>query len=343
MPNKYNRVLNVWCWPLLKLLQLLERALGWKHKIDNNGTFKTITLSNTFREQIFVIHVEKSVPDEDLQLNKSFRRTRLDCRVEVTAEHQALHDETMDQIQKIIEDIPEPKPHISGISMNGEKKVFEFTIGVNENEGNNHRLMIDRAVQEQYALTIYQFFRVILGVWECPNIPSIISFAKWNKRGDRKRKVPESERGEGGAAVDTESDDLVGGTESDEEREEQADHVGREFDRVIPALEEEEEQSNHVDRELDRVIPALAGHVNQRAAPVVEAGGDITVLDVDDEIAEEQRPVRKLPLRAPVKKEEESVDLTAEDDPVVKKEEVSVDLTAEDDPVAKKEDAVDLT
>jgi hypothetical protein len=322
MPNRYNRVLNVWCWPLLKLLQLLESALGWKHKIDNNGTFKLITLSNTFREQIFVIHVEKSVPDEDLQLNPSFRRTRLDCRVEVTAEHQVLHEDTMKKINEILDNMPEPKPFLRGIIIDGERKTFEFTIGVTENEGNNHRLMIDRPVQEQYALTIYQFFRVILGVWECPKIPSIISFAKWNKRADRKRKVPESERGEGGAAVDTESDDLVGGTESDEE--------------------EEEEQSNHVDRELDRVIPALAGHVNQRAAPVVEAGGVSVVPAVDGKIVKEEEPGVKLPLRAPVKKEEQSVDLTAEDDPVVKKEEVSVDLTAEDDPVAKT-DVVDLT
>ena len=324
MPNKCNRVLNLWCWPLLRLFEFLQNELQWKTDIKNNGEYKFINLSTPESGQVFAIQVEKSVPDEDLHLNKSFRRTRLNYRVEVTVDSQALHDETMDQIQKIIEDIPEPKPHISGIFMDAEKKVFEFTIGVNENEGCKHRLMIDRPVQEQYALTIYQFFRVILGVWECPKIPSTISFDQWNKRkgpavdGENagqvagKRKVPESERGMGGAAVDTESE------------------------------EEEEEQSNHVDRELDRVIPALAGHVNQRAAPVVEAGGVSVVPAVDGKIVKEEEPEVKLPLRAPVKKEEQSVDLTAEDDPVVKKEEVSVDLTAEDEPVAKT-DVVDLT
>jgi hypothetical protein len=136
----------------------------------------------------------------------------------------------------------------------------------------------------------------------------------------------------GGAAIDT---------ESEEEEEEQSDHVDhRELERSEE--EKEEEQSNHVDRELDRVIPALAGHVNQRAAPVVEAGGVSVVPAVDGKIVKEEDPEVKLPLRAPVKKEEVSVDLTADDDPVVKKEEVSVDLTAEDDPVAKT-DVVDLT
>ncbi len=341
MPNKCNRVLNLWCWPLLRLFEFLQTELQWKTDIKNNGEYKFITLSTRESGQVFAIQVEKSVPDEDLHLNKSFRRTRLNYRVEVTVDSQALHDETMDQIQKIIEDIPDHnKPHLSGIFMDAEKKVFEFTIGVNENEGCKHRLMIDRPVQEQYALTIYQFFRVILGVWECPKIPSTISFDQWNKRkgpavdgenagqvagedagqvaGENagqvagKRKVPESERGMGGAAIDTESE------------------------------EEEEEQSNHVDRELDRVIPALATHVNQRAAPVVEAGGVSVVPAVDGKIVKKEDPEVKLPLRAPVKKEEQSVDLTAEDDPVVKKEEVSVDLTAEDDPVAKT-DVVDLT
>jgi hypothetical protein len=334
MPNKCNRVLNLWCWPLLRLFEFLQTELQWKTDIKNNGEYKFITLSTPASGQVFAIQVEKSVPDEDLHLNKSFRRTRLNYRVEVTVDSQALHDETMDQIQKIIEAIPEPKPHLSGIFMDAEKKVFEFTIGVNENEGCKHRLMIDRPVQEQYALTIYQFFRVILAVWMHPTIPSTISFDEWNKpkrkgpavdgenagqvAGENagqvagKRKVPESERGMGGAAVDTESD------------------------------EEEEEQSNHVDRELDRVIPALAGHVNQRATPVVEAGEVSVAPAVDGKIVKKEDPEVKLPLRAPVKKEEASVDLTAEDDPVVKKEEVSVDLTAEDDAVAKT-DVVDLT
>ena len=327
MPNKCNRVLNLWCWPLLRLFEFLQTELKWKTDIKNNGEYKFITLSTPESGQVFAIQVEKSVPDDDLYLNKSHRRTRLNYRVEVTVDSQALHDETMDQIQKIIEDIPDHnKPHLSGIFMDAEKKVFEFTIGVNENEGCNHRLMIDRPVQEQYALTIYQFFRVILAVWECPKIPSTISFDEWNKPKRKgpavdgenagqvagKRKVPESERGMGGAAIDTESE------------------------------EEEEEQSNHVDRELDRVIPALAGHVNQRAAPVVEAGEVSVVPAVDGKIVKEEEPEVKLPLRAPVKKEEVSVDLTADDDPVVKKEEVSVDLTAEDDPVAKKH-VVDLT
>ena len=127
------------------------------------------------------------------------------------------------------------------------------------------------------------------------------------------------------------------------------------------------------------MIPALAANGNQPAAPVVEAGKvmdvlnadqdvkpplpaplphvDMIILDADDEIARGVRPGRKLPLRAP---EEEAmvlafVDLTLDDEiargvrpgrklPLRAPAEEAmvlafVDLTFDDDP--KKEDFVD--
>lgn len=307
MPNKYNRVLNVWCWPLLKLLQLLqESVLKWKHTITNNDNDKTFVVSNPNGEKIIHITAKKTVPDQDANLGPAHRRTRLTFKVKSIPEYLGLPITTMEEIEELIDAMPDPKPYFGTIRMSEDHRECEFTIGVTENEGLHGRLMIDRPVQKQYALTIYQFFRVIMGVCNCKEIPSTISFDEWNKAAGRKRKVPESERGMGGAAVDTESDGLAEmATESDEEKE----------------------QPNGAGRELDRVISALLAHVNQ-PAPAVEPN-DVIVLDADDEIAKKVDPDVKIPPKK-VEKKEESVDLTTEEDPAPA-------------PVAKKEEIVDLT
>lgn len=299
-------MVTTWCAPLFRLLALIKPLLGWKHNITNNGRNKTIAVFNAANEQIYDIEVKKTRIDEDQGQRKW--RTRMTFRVVSIHPAHKLPYATTEMLEDIVDRMATPRLYIGDLEMDHDFEGLNFTIGTQERAGGDGREELSRDEQEKLALSVYNFFRVILGFFGNNDIPLVIPFNDWNKP-NRKRSASAMERGMGGAALDTESDNedhVSYSTEEDGEEQHDAVQNDMQIASLIPgqdmALVNDAIQALRDNIQSVQVVVAPVEVKEDVVAPV-EVREDVVDLTLDDPAPAVVQP------SAPVVKSE-FVDLT---------------------------------
>lgn len=278
--------MQIWCWPVLQLLQMIKPVLKWKVEIMNDGNTKRIFVSDRLYNQIYHMDVERTVLPRDEECKGRYPRSRLTFRIGTSVEGQKLPSSVLTKCQRYLDAMPNPKPFVEDMMVDDDNEEFMFRIGVNERQGDDKRVELNRSEQEMIAQAIFKFFCEVFEV-DVHQIPLEISWAKWNNTPSRKRKASamSEEQGMGGAALDTESDEVNAGES-----------------RFDTESDDEEQGQQAIDRLLDAAIDQLKNAVE---APVLK----VEMVDLTDESAPAAGP-------APVQPKQETVDLTDDSAPV---------------------------